>query len=97
LCQAAFAWEATQVIRGLTQGQVAKFVGRETSVVKMFFPLFAAAPQAFGLPWRHRLNVAQAAKPALLVARRRVFVFFTNQARLGLVSRLGSLRYVRAA
>jgi hypothetical protein len=29
LCQAAFAWEAAQVIRGLTQGQA---TGRVTSV-----------------------------------------------------------------
>jgi hypothetical protein len=42
----------------------------------MFFPLFAAAPQAGGLPWSSRSNVVQAAKPALVAARRRRFVFF---------------------
>jgi hypothetical protein len=42
------------------------------------------------------MHVAQAAKPALPAARHRMFVF-SNRARLRLVSRLGSLRYVRAA
>jgi hypothetical protein len=67
---------------------------RNISYSLIFFPLFSAAPQASGLPWLHRSNVAQAAKPALSVARRRVLVF-SNRARLRLVGRLGSLRYVR--
>jgi hypothetical protein len=46
---------------------------RSSQFVKMFFPLFAAATS--NLSWRHLAYVAQAAKPALFAARRRVFVF----------------------
>jgi hypothetical protein len=39
----------------------------------------------------------QSGNPTLPLMRARVFVFFPNRARLRLVSRLVSLRYVRAA
>jgi hypothetical protein len=60
----------------------------------------AEMPALPGTEWPSRYprpNVAQAAKPALPAARRRVVVFFSNRAEVRPVSRRGSLRYVRAA
>jgi hypothetical protein len=71
LCQAAFAWEATQVIRGLTQGQALQNpAGRVTSVPNFKeIPDFESRISNFKLTLRS-VYVAQAAKPAKAVRPR---------------------------
>jgi hypothetical protein len=95
LCQAANAREAAQVIRSLTQSQATKSL-RGTSVVKMFFPLFAAAPQSC-LALTPPLKRSAGCQACFICRPPPGGRFFSNQARLRLVSSLGSLRYVRTA